>query len=133
MHKSKSSLLFIILTLTVIFSCSKNTNNSDNAQPIITADSSEFNGRLKAEIRGLNNNYENNAIVYLYATYPDFLNGLPLNYVFSNTLGIADFGYVLQGNYYLFARSSGNSLLTDTVAVQVLSKRETIRTMRVSN
>ncbi len=129
------SALFLVVTASIILhSCGRSSNdNNDDSQPIITNDSSEFNGRLKAEIRNMNNGLESNASVYLYATYPDFINNIPLNFVFSNSAGIADFGFLLQGNYYLFARSGKNSSQTDTAAVQVLSKRETIKIMRVTN
>lgn len=128
--KKASLALFIILSGIVLNSCGDGNNDNNDPQPIITDDSSAFNGRLKAEIRNSNNNLENNAIVYLYATYPDFINNIPLNFSFSNNSGIVDFGFLLQGNYYLFARSGTN---TDTAAVQVLSRRETFRTMRLTN
>ncbi|TAE79116.1 MAG: hypothetical protein EAY81_11655 [Bacteroidetes bacterium] len=131
---TKVTLVFLTLSAAVLLhACGNSDNDSDDPQPIVTNDTSAFNGRLKAEIRNTNNNLENNAVVYLYATYPDFINNIPLNFAFSNTNGVVDFGFLLQGNYYLFARNNANGSLTDTAAVQVLSRRETYRVMRLSN
>ena len=97
-------LLGLMIAAVVSTSCSKSeSDNTTPQQQIVTTDSSEFNGRLKAEVRNVNNNLENNAIVYLYANYSDLVNNLSLNFVYTNNSGIADFGYLLQGNYYLLA------------------------------
>ena len=132
--KSNSKLLFgFLLVMIVSASCSKSNSSDPTPQnTIITSDSSEYNGRLKAEVRNNSNNLEPNAIVYLYANYSDLERNLSLNYIYTNSSGIADFGYLLQGNYYLMAQSTTNSLLRDTTVVQVNSKRETTRTMRLS-
>lgn len=114
-------------------SCKKTTDDENDSQPIITNDTSQFNGRLKAEVRNNSNALDANAVVYVYTSYSDFLNNMPLNYVLTNNSGIADFGYVLQGNYYLFAKNNSNGLQTDTAVVQVLSRRETLRVMRLGN
>jgi hypothetical protein len=117
----------------VATSCTQRENdNTTPQQQIVTTDSSEFNGRLKAEIRNVNNNLEDNAIVYLYANYSDLVNNLSLNFVYTNTSGIADFGYLLQGNYYLLARNMSGAVARDTAVVQVNSRRETTRLMRLS-
>ena len=132
--KSNSKLLFVFLLVMIVSaSCSKSSSSDPTPQnTIITSDSSEYNGRLKAEVRNNSNNLEPNAIVYLYANYSDLERNLSLNYIYTNSSGIADFGYLLQGNYYLMAQSTTNSLLRDTTVVQVNSKRETTRTMRLS-
>ena len=134
MMKSNSKLLVgFLLVMIVSSSCSKSSSNDPQPQnTIITSDSSEYNGRLKAEVRNNSNNLEPNAIVYLYANYTDLERNLSLNYIYTNSSGIADFGYLLQGNYYLMAQSTTNSLLRDTTVVQVNSKRETTRAMRLS-
>lgn len=134
MIKSNSKLLVgFLLVMVASSSCSKSSSNDPQPQnTIITSDSSEYNGRLKAEVRNNSNNLEPNAIVYLYANYTDLERNLSLNYIYTNSSGIADFGYLLQGNYYLMAQSTTNSLLRDTTVVQVNSKRETTRAMRLS-
>ena len=132
--KSNSKLLFgFLLVMIVSASCSKSSSSDPTPQStIITSDSSEYNGRLKAEVRNNSNNLEANAVVYLYANYSDLERNLSLNYIYTNSSGIADFGYLLQGNYYLMAQSTTNSFLRDTTVVQVNSKRETTRSMRLS-
>ncbi len=129
-------ILFLIsLSSVVLYSCS-GSNNDNTAtttpEPIITNDSSQFNGRLRVELRNQNNNLEANGIVYLYPTFDDLKRNLPLNFQFTNQSGVVDFGFLLQGNYYILGRNSGNPLLADTAIVQVLSRRETYRTLRLS-
>lgn len=130
-------LVLMLLSIGFLFglntSCKKTTDDENDSQPIITTDTSQFNGKLKAEVRTNNNSPDANAVVYVYTSYNDFLNNMPLNYVLTNNSGIADFGYVLQGNYYLFAKNNSNGALTDTAVVQVLSRRETLRIMRLGN
>ncbi len=126
-------LLGLMIAAVVSTSCSKSeSDNTTPQQQIVTTDSSEFNGRLKAEVRNVNNNLENNAIVYLYANYSDLVNNLSLNFVYTNNSGIADFGYLLQGNYYLLARNLSGAVARDTAVVQVNSRRETTRLMRLT-
>ncbi|MCU0423028.1 MAG: hypothetical protein MUC81_09480 [Bacteroidia bacterium] len=129
-------ILFLIsFSSIVLYSCS-GSNNDNTAtttpEPIITNDSSQFNGRLRVELRNQNNNLEANGIVYLYPTFDDLKRNLPLNFQFTNQSGVVDFGFLLQGNYYILGRNSGNPLLADTAIVQVLSRRETYRTLRLS-
>lgn len=134
--RTKNSILVLLgLMIAAVVSTSCSKSESDNTTPqqqIVTTDSSEFNGRLKAEVRNVNNNLENNAIVYLYANYSDLVNNLSLNFVYTNNSGIADFGYLLQGNYYLFARNLSGAVARDTAVVQVNSRRETTRLMRLT-
>lgn len=134
--RTKNSILVLLglmIAAVVSTSCSKSDNdNTTPQQQIVTTDSSEFNGRLKAEVRNVNNNLENNAIVYLYANYSDLVNNLSLNFVYTNNSGIADFGYLLQGNYYLLARNLSGAVARDTAVVQVNSRRETTRLMRLT-
>ncbi len=134
--RTKNSILVLLgLMIAAVVSTSCSKSESDNTTPqqqIVTTDSSEFNGRLKAEVRNVNNNLENNAIVYLYANYSDLVNNLSLNFVYTNNSGIADFGYLLQGNYYLLARNLSGAVARDTAVVQVNSRRETTRLMRLT-
>ncbi len=134
--RTKNSILVLLgLMVASVVSTSCSKSESDNTTPqqqIVTTDSSEFNGRLKAEVRNVNNNLENNAVVYLYANYSDLVNNLSLNFVYTNNSGIADFGYLLQGNYYLLARSLSGTVARDTAVVQVNSRRETTRLMRLT-
>lgn len=129
------SKLFAIIILTVmVASCTKTetlktetiVNNKDS---IITIDSSLFNGRLKVLVLdGTNNNTAvNGAQVFLYPTYEDVKRNYFI-YSVSSTAGEADFGYILQGNYYLRAQFGTKS---DTNVVQVLGQKIITRTMIV--
>ena len=131
--KNAFVVLIGLILMIVGTACSKSDGDDTTPQQqIVTVDSSEFNGRLKAEVRNVNNNLENNAIVYLYANYSDLVNNLSLNFVYTNNSGIADFGYLLQGNYYLMARNLSGTVARDTAVVQVTSRREITRIMRLS-
>lgn len=133
---SKNSFIQLLLTFVflvfVVSSCSKSELDTQPQQPVVTIDSSEYNGRLKVEVRNVNNGIEPNAIVYLYPSYEDLLNNLSLNYIYTNNNGLVDFGYLLQGNYYLLARNLSGTIARDTAVVQVNSHRETLRIMRLS-
>lgn len=125
-----------ILLLVIVSSCTKTetlktetiVNNKDS---IISVDSSLFNGRLKVIVLdGANNNTVlNGAQVFLYTTYEDIKRNYFI-YSVSSAAGEADFGYVLQGNYYLRAQSGTKS---DTNVVQVLGQKLITRTMIVRN
>ncbi|MFN3444202.1 MAG: hypothetical protein ACK44D_00555 [Bacteroidia bacterium] len=131
--KNALVILFGLILMIVGTACSKSDRDDTTPQQqIVTVDSSEFNGRLKAEVRDVSNNIENNAIVYLYANYSDLVNNLSLNYIYTNNAGVADFGYLLQGNYYLMARNLSGTVARDTAVVQVTSRREITRIMRLS-
>jgi hypothetical protein len=131
--KNAFAILFGLMFIIIGSSCSKSSNDDTTPQQqIVTIDSSEFNGRLKAEVRDVNNNLENNAIVYLFANYSDLVNNLSRNYIYTTNSGIVDFGYLLQGNYYLLARNVSGAVARDTAVVQVTSRREITRIMRLS-
>lgn len=115
-------ILFVLLSAALFASCTKsNTTPTQEGATIITSDSSQFNGRL---IVNTYDYFSGNAIgaadVYVYTRYEDIAKRLYLYTRKSNGAGEADFGYLLQGNYYLVS-----STLTkrDTSMVQVLSKR----------
>ncbi len=126
------SILIIVFLALVASACSKSDTDTNPQQPIVSVDSSEFNGRLKVEVRNVNNNIEQNAIVYLYPSYQDLQNNLSLNYIYTNNNGLVDFGYLLQGNYYLLARNLSGAVARDTAVVQVNSHRETLRIMNLT-
>ena len=77
---------------------------------------------------GTNNNVViNDAQVFLYPTYDDLKRNFYINTI-SSISGTADFGYILQGNYYLRAQSG---LKSDTNVVQVMGQKTITRTMIV--
>lgn len=120
-------IVFILITLALIASCRK-TDEDDQAptQTIITSDSSNATGRLYVDVYDVNGNEINQAEVRLYITYNDLQKNLPLYTFTSNTIGRVDFGFVLQGNYYLTGISN-NGTLRDTTVAQVLPQRNITR------
>lgn len=125
----KKNLLFILASLILIASCSKDDNDNNNPTPIqtiITSDSSNATGRLYVDVFDLNGNEINQAIVSLYISYNDLQKSIPLYTFSSNNNGRVDFGFVLQGNYYLTG-SNTNGTLSDTTVAQVLPQRSIFR------
>ncbi|MBU3663738.1 MAG: hypothetical protein FGM41_11165 [Bacteroidetes bacterium] len=118
----KSSLVILLIVLFFLACNSSTRNNEVIPTPIITIDSSEFNGRLYVYTYDFfNNNVMGNSDVYLYVNYNDIARNLWLNTIRTSAgQGEADFGFLLQGNYYLVAN---NGFKRDTAMVQVLGKR----------
>jgi hypothetical protein len=124
-----NKLIFSMMILIAVSSCTKSETAANPNQTIITNDSSQFSGRLKVIVLdGTNgNNVINGAQVFLYPSYEDLKRNFYLNSITSFG-GEADFGYILQGNYYLRAQSGTKS---DTNVVQVLGQKTITRTMIV--
>ncbi|OYU94641.1 MAG: hypothetical protein CFE21_15295 [Bacteroidetes bacterium B1(2017)] len=118
----KKSILFLFALVALMSACTKSgTSSSDSTSPIITVDSSQFNGRLYVyTYDDFTSAKLSNTDVFLYTNYDDIKRGIYLFYRKSNVSAEADFGYLLQGNYYIVAK---NSFKTDTSLVQVTSKR----------
>lgn len=124
-----NKIIFAAIVLTGFMACTKTETNPNPSQTIITSDSSQYSGRLKVMVLdGTNNNaLINDAQVFLYPTYDDLKRNFYINTVTSIN-GTADFGYILQGNYYLRAQSG---IKSDTNVVQVLGQKTITRTMIV--
>lgn len=124
-----NKLIFAAIVIIGFMACTKTDSNSNPSQTIITSDSSQYSGRLKVVVLdGTNNNSViNDAQVFLYPTYDDLKRNFYINTV-SSISGTADFGYILQGNYYLRAQSA---LKSDTNVVQVMGQKTITRTMIV--
>ena len=123
-----NKLNFLILAIAFIFiSCtrSETVNPEKDAGTIILNDSSDFNGRLFVYTYDFYTNNRLAADVYLYTQYEDIQRDLFLYYKRTQSSNAeADFGYLLQGNYYIVSRSNNRA---DTSLVQVLGKREVKR------
>ncbi|MCU0442786.1 MAG: hypothetical protein MUE96_10345 [Bacteroidia bacterium] len=118
----------VLITALVASSCRK-SDDDDNPTPtqtIITSDSSNATGRLYVDVFDVNGNEINQATVSLYISYTDLQKSLPLYTFTSNNNGRVDFGFVLQGNYYLTG-SNANGTLRDTTVAQVLPQRSIFR------
>lgn len=130
--KLKMRNIFLSLILLLAFavsSCRKDdidNNNPAPTQTIITSDSSNTTGRLYVDVLDINGNEINQAEVSLYISYDDLKRSIPLYTFNSNNNGRVDFGFVLQGNYYLTGRNA-NGLLRDTTVAQVLPQRSIFR------
>jgi|DEB19_MinimDraft_2_1074335.scaffolds.fasta_scaffold23528_2 hypothetical protein len=124
-----NKIIFTSIVLLSILACTKTDTNPNPSQTIITSDSSQYSGRLKVTVLdGTNNNSViNGAQVFLYPTYDDLKRNFYINTV-SSISGTADFGYILQGNYYLRAQSG---IKSDTNVVQVMGQKTITRTMIV--
>jgi len=124
-----NKLFYTALVLVSFMACSKTDTVSTPNQTIITSDSSQYSGRLKVTVLdGTNNNSViNGAQVFLFPTFEDLKRNFYINTV-SSVSGTADFGYILQGNYYLRAQSGTKG---DTNVVQVLGQKTITRTMIV--
>lgn len=124
-----NKIIFAVIVFLIFIGCSKTETNPNPSQTIITSDSSQYSGRLKVIVLdGTNNNtIINNAQVFLYPTYDDLKRNFYINTV-SSISGTADFGFILQGNYYLRAQSG---IKSDTNVVQVMGQKTITRTMIV--
>lgn len=124
-----NKIIFSVIVFLIFIGCSKTETNPNPSQTIITSDSSQYSGRLKVIVLdGTNNNtIINNAQVFLYPTYDDLKRNFYINTV-SSISGTADFGFILQGNYYLRAQSG---IKSDTNVVQVMGQKTITRTMIV--
>lgn len=120
----KLAYLLIVVALTACTRTETATPAKESSD-IILNDSSEFNGRLFVYTYDFNTNNRLSADVYLYTNYEDIQRNLYLYYQRSQSNNAeADFGFLLQGNYYIVSRTFNKS---DTSLVQVLSRREVKR------
>jgi hypothetical protein len=110
----------LVLILFVLAACSK--KEGDTNQTIINSDSSEVTGRLYVDAYDMNGNKLSNVTASLYLTYDDVKRNISLYTFTSNASGRIDFGYILQGNYYVTGVNNTASL-HDTTVAQVLPKR----------
>lgn len=119
-------LAFLAISL---FACGKlDSNQPTLINQVITNDSSSFNGKLLVIVYDQNGTHvQSGASVSLFVSYDDLKRNFPLNKLTTETnTGIANFGYLLNGNYYLCAQK-GN--LIDTSMVQVLGQRTIQKSM----
>ncbi len=119
---------FALLVMS-LFACGKlDSNQPTQINQVITNDSSSFNGKLLVTVYDQNGtNVQPGATVSLYVSYDDLTRNFPLNKLTTETnTGIANFGYLLNGNYYLCAKKG---FLSDTSMVQVLGQRSIQKSM----
>jgi hypothetical protein len=122
-------IALIAFVLLSVFACKKSeTSNSQLENEIITNDTSEFNGRLYVIPYNAEGTLRlTNTDIFLYISYDDLKRNLPLNAISTGSFNSqADFGFLLQGNYYIRATKDGKA---DTSLVQVLSRRSIYKNM----
>jgi hypothetical protein len=119
----KIKMIIAFLAFLAMASCKK----TDTATPeeeggtIITSDSSQFNGRLYINTLDFFGGAKlSNTDVYLFTNYEDIYRQLYLFTKRSNSNAEVDFGYLLQGNYYVVSQTG---IKRDTSLVQVLGGR----------
>lgn len=122
-HIMKTQILLVLFVALIVASCSKKDDGDDTPQQtIITTDSSGVSGRLYVEVYDVNGNDLTGATVSLYLSKEDMNADIPLYSFVSPSSGRVDFGYVLQGNYYVTGRNNIGTT-HDTTVAQVLPKR----------
>jgi hypothetical protein len=114
--------LLILLFGITLFSCTKKEDDSPLNQTIITSDSSGVTGRLYVDVFDVNGNDISGATVRLYLSKEDMYDHLVFNTLISSSSGRVDFGYILQGNYYVTGVNAAGTL-HDTTPAQIIPKR----------
>lgn len=119
----KIQTVLILLVVAGIVSCSKkNDDDPTPTQTIVTTDSSGVSGRLYVDVFDVNGNDVSGANVSLFLSKEDLDANIPLYSFVSSSAGRVDFGYILQGNYYVTGSNNAGTL-HDTTVAQVLPKR----------
>ncbi len=119
----KIQSLFILLVVVGIVSCSKKKDDDTVLnQTIVTSDSSGVTGRLYVDVFDVNGNDVAGATVKLFLSKEDMYDDLVFNTMVSSSSGRVDFGYILQGNYYVTGVNA-SGLLHDTTPAQIIPKR----------
>jgi hypothetical protein len=119
----KNYILIFMMAFLAMASCKKTetVTPEEEGGTIITSDSSEFNGRLIINtLDYFGGTKLSNVDVYLFTSYDDIYRQLYLYTKKSNSNAVVDFGYVLQGNYYVVSQTTTKR---DTSLVQVLGGR----------
>jgi hypothetical protein len=115
---------YILFCLSALLFVACTKQEGDTSQTIITSDSSDITGRLYVDAYDINGNKLSNVSASLYLTYDDVKRNISLYTFTSNSSGRIDFGYILQGNYYV---TGTNGNVHDTTVAQVLPKRTITR------
>ncbi len=123
--------LLISVSVIIFSSCEPTTPEPPVQQNIVYSDSSLITGQLTADVVYYDEYVANfipapsGTVVYLYATYEDLLNNLPL-YSLQTAIGNSVyFGYLNYGNYYILATTPLDSVYYEGLsAVQVRPNRE---------
>lgn len=131
--KIKILFIFCIFSLALV-SCKKDNDNNPDSQDIVNEDNSELTGKLNVKVYYNNGSgavvASSGVVVSLYANYQDIQNGFSMFDVSTNDNGIAYFGYVNMGNYYVVSTKNINNVLYQGIdMVQVRPRRDEVLNM----
>lgn len=131
--KIKILFIFCIFSLALV-SCKKDNDNNPDSQDIVNEDNSELTGKLNVKVYYNNGNgavvAPSGVVVSLYASTQDIQYGYSMFDVSTNSSGVAYFGYVNIGNYYVVSTANiGNVNYQGIDMVQVRPRRDEILNM----
>lgn len=116
--------IFFIVCSLYLFACSTSNITPQPTQNIVSSDTSITSGNLQVTVYDNASNKVAGADVFLYLSYDDIKRNLYVLYLRTVSNGLANFGYINTGNYYI--RTSANIAgvqKSDTAVVQVQSRR----------
>ena len=126
------------LSIMTLFSCNKDDDVNPIQQQVVTNDTSSTSGELTVEVKYSQNgsilSANQNANVRLYATYEDLKNDLYIYDLYTSDKGIAYFGFINIGTYYVFSEyTAGEKTYQKESAVQIRSQRNENLTITLEN
>ncbi len=127
-------LLFLSVLVTILASsCKKDNDSSPNSQDIVNNDTSPYTGILKVKVYyndGSVHETSEGVWVKLYATTQDIPFGYSMFELATNNSGVAYFGYINMGNYYVVCNKNiGGVEYQGVDMVQVRPRREEVLQM----
>ncbi|TAF75260.1 MAG: hypothetical protein EAZ53_06475 [Bacteroidetes bacterium] len=116
--------IFFIVCLLYLFACSTSNITPQPTQNIVSSDTSITSGNLQVTVYDNASNKVAGADVFLYLSYDDIKRNLYVLYLRTASNGLANFGYINTGNYYIRASANIAGIQkSDTAVVQVQSRR----------
>lgn len=116
--------IFFVVCLLYLFACSTSNIAPQPTQTIVSSDTSITSGNLQVTVYDNASNKVAGADVFLYLSYDDIKRNLYVLYLRTTSNGLANFGYINTGNYYIRASANIAGIQkSDTAVVQVQSRR----------
>lgn len=116
--------IFFVVCLLYLFACSTSNITPQPTQNIVSSDTSITSGNLQVTVYDNASNKVAGADVFLYLSYDDIKRNLYVLYLRTASNGLANFGYINTGNYYIRASANIAGIQkSDTAVVQVQSRR----------
>ena len=124
-------LLSLMVTALFFVSCETGDTNSPATQEIVYSDTSSLTGELSVEVLyydDFSHDFKpapSGTDVYLFATFEDLQNNLPIYYLQTSGNNSLYFGFINYGNYYVLAMNgSGFDYYEGVSVVQVRPRRQ---------